>query len=200
MRRGRRCAGVIAGVAALCLCVPAGAAAETLAKSTFKSDTENWKVEAGAGGDREDPDHVATGGSPGGFVQIVDQTDGVAFWRAPAEFRGNQGGAFKGTLEWAWQQSATDNGFFDVDVILEGGAQQLTLDVPDVPPATPFWGEVAVQLKPAGWEDSTVLPLTPATKRDMKNVLSDVEELKIRAEHRTGEDTDGLDSVFLRSG
>lgn len=116
----------ILGIAALAAALAATAAAKPLAKSTFNSGTENWKVVGDTAGDREDPDHILTGGDPGAYVEIDDAAiSGVMYWRAPNEFRGNKGAAYKGTLSFKLTQSPGDNQFVDDDVVLKGAGLQL---------------------------------------------------------------------------
>ena len=202
MKGGAMRAGFLAAALGLLLLVPSTASAKPLAKSTFTNGTEKWKVVGDVSGDPEKPDVIATGGNPGGFVQVTDQAvGGVMFWRAPDKFVGDQGAAYKGTLKFSLTQSASDTQFDDDDLILDGNHQTLILDLAENPPVFPVWGAVTTEFAPgAGWMDTTVLPPTPATGKDLKGVLNHLHDLYIRAEYRTGDDTDGLDTVILRHG
>ena len=53
-----------------------------------------------------------------------------------------------------------------------------------------------ISLSKLGWVD--VDSGDPVTGAQMKSVLGDIDELRIRAEYRSGSDTDGLDSVKLK--
>jgi hypothetical protein len=189
---------VAVGVAVAVLSLPAVASAKTLAKSTFKDSAEKWRIVGDTATDPEKPDFIATGGDPGGFIQAVDQAvGGVMYWRAPKAFLGNQKDAFGGTLSYSFQQSATDTQFDDEDIVLEGHGLTLSNSAVGSPPATPDWSTVTATLKGSSWQDDT--NNDGVTRREFKRVLGDLDELQIRAEYRTGDDTDGLDSVFLKT-
>jgi hypothetical protein len=184
-------------VAALAL--PAVASGAPLAKSTFNDSVEGWKIVGDTAGDPERPDFVPTGGVTGGFAQVTDQAvGGVMYWRAPAKFRGNQIDAYDGTLAFALTQSAGDNQFEADDVVLEGGGLTLSGDGGASPPVFPLWGKYTMTLHQSSWADET--NGDGVTGREMRKVLRDLDEVRIRAEYRTGDDTDGLDSVRLTAG
>ena len=184
--------------AALCLILPAGASAKTLAKSTFKADADKWKVIGDVAGDPEKPNFIPTGGDPGGFIQIDDAAiGGVMYWRAPKKFLGDQRDAFGGTLSYSFQQSATDAQFDEDDIVLEGDGLRLSNDGVGNPPAAPDWSPVTSTLQGAAWDDVT--NGDGVTNKEFKGVLGNLDALFIRAEYRTGNDTDGLDSVRLKT-
>jgi hypothetical protein len=169
-----------------------------LANSAFNSGTEGWKVVGDTGGGTDVPTFSASGGDPGGYVSINDGvTGGVMYWRAPAPYRMVADDAYAGSLSFSLQQSQANNPFDDEDVILKGGGVNLTYDLSDDPPLTPVWGKYKVRLVKAGWVRTA--SGRPATADDMKNVLASLSSLTIRAEYENGPDTDGLDSVSLRS-
>ena len=189
--------GVALALVAGLLVTASSATAAPLAQSKFTDNVEGWKVIGDSATDPEKPDHIATGGNPGGFAQVTDQAiGGVMFWRAPAKFRGNLIDAYQGTLLFSLTQSATDTQFDDTDIVLEGGGLRLTAQTEPNPPLFPAWGEFGVSLSRPGWLDET--NAEAATAKDMRKVLRDLNELLIRAEYRTGDDTDGLDSVKLK--
>ena len=173
------------------------AAAAPIAKSNFNSGTEGWKVVGDQAAGREDPTPIATGGDPGPYVEAEDAaTGGTMYWRAPGKFRGDILAAFEGSLTFSLTQSSSANQFDNDDVILEGAATRLVFDLPANPAVFPLWTSYSVGLGKTGWTDET--NKEPATRRDMRQVLQDVDELQIRAEYVSGNDTDGLDTVKLR--
>jgi hypothetical protein len=187
----------LVGTAAFVLGAPQ-AAADTVAASKFTTGTDGWKVVGDTSSGAELPTHVPTGGDPGGYVSVSDAaTGGVMYWRAPTSFRRNAEDAFKGTIRYSLRQSENSNQFAADDVILEGGGLRLTFR--GTPPAlAPTWTDYSVGLSRTGWVDATGSP-EPATARDMKTVLTDLESLFIRAEYQTGADVDDLDTVVLKT-
>jgi len=146
---------------------------------------------------------VATGGNPGGFLQISDLgTGGVIFFDAAAKFLGNQSAAYGGTLSYNLQQSTADRpSSGDIpEVLLSNPTTTLAFDLPNSsnPAVTPQWSAYTfVLLASAGWFDfDTNLP---ATEAQMKAVLSNLTDLEIRAEYSAARDVDGLDNVVLAS-
>ena len=177
----------------------AQAHAGVLAKSKFDTNAEGWKVVGDTGSGTETATHVPTGGDPGGFISIDDAaTGGVMFWRSPQTFRKAAANAYKGSLWFSLRQSATDNQFDDNDIVLEGAGLTLVYDTSPNPAIAPEWTRYEVALSKAGWTDMTGSP-EPATARDMKDALKDVDSLLIRAEYQTGPEIDDLDSVKLKS-
>ena len=64
---------------------------------------------------------VASGGNPGGFLQVTDQTLGsTMYFVAPSKFLGNQSAAYGNTLTFDVQQSFSTSPFADTDLILQG--------------------------------------------------------------------------------
>ena len=86
--------------------------------SNFDTTTEGWTVTV----DGTFLTHVATGGNPGGFIQATDGGLGsIWYWKAPALYYGDARDYIGKTLKFSLKQSATDNGFDDLDVILKSG-------------------------------------------------------------------------------
>lgn len=174
---------------------PASAATTPLAiKSTFNASNEGWRVIGDT--TAEAATFRSTGGNPGGYAEAADAaTGGVMYWLAPAKFLGDRSGFYEGKLLFDLRQSATDTQFDDNDVELEGGGLTLTFNHSPNPGTN--WTHYAISLREtAGWRNGSVA----ATEADMRNALKNLTALRIRAEFRTGADTDGLDNVTLASG
>ena len=177
-----------------CLAVLAGAAPAAMSDvvSTFDSDDEGWVVE----GDTVAPaTYVATGGNPDGFISVTDSAaGGVMYWSAPAKFLGDVSAAYGNSLSFDLRQDLAANPFEDSDVVLESGDTTLHFDA-GADPGTTFTNYV-VPMTEAGWHaDSLTGPLV--TQAQFLAVLTDLTQLRIRAEYRTGPDTDDLDNVVL---
>ncbi len=179
--------------------VVSSAEARVLGKSTFNTDAEGWKVVGDTVAGKEIPDHVATGGDPGGYVTIQDDVlGGTMYWRAPKTIRKQAADALGGSLSFSLRQTSAIARPYDADdVILEGGGVTLVYLTDVNAPLAPIWGKYNVPLSNAGWTNAATSG--PATRRDMKKALKSLDVLTIRAEYEAGEDTDDLDSVILRS-
>ena len=119
------------------------------------------------------------------------------YWRAPAAFRRHAEDAFNGHLRYSLRQSVNSNQFTADDVVLQGGGLTLVNQEGVAPALAPVWTTNSISLSKGGWTDATGSP-EPATGRDMKTALKDLETLLIRAEYQTGPEVDDLDSVSLR--
>jgi hypothetical protein len=177
----------------------AQAHAGVLAKSTFDTDADGWKVVGDTSSGTENATHVPTGGDPGGFISIDDAaTGGVMYWRAPKTFRKAAEDAYKGSLAFSLRQSVTNNQFDADDIVIEAPGLTLVYNTSPNPAIAPGWTTYKVPLTKAGWTDATLSP-EPATAKDMKDALKAAGSLLIRAEYQTGPDVDDLDTVTLKS-
>jgi len=144
---------------------------------------------------------VASGGNPGGFLQVSDQGTGeVIFFDAPGKFLANQSAAYGGTLSYNLQQSVGDRQSVGSipEVFLTGDGITLQYDLPNSqnPAVTPNWSAYTfLLLAAAGWTDANTG--LPATESQMQIVLSNLSALQIRAEYSSARDVDGLDNVVL---
>lgn len=163
-----------------------------LAASTFDSNAEGWTVI----GDAITPVWQATGGNPGGYLQAIDEVGGDTwFWVAPPKFLGNKAATYGGMLSFDLRQSAIEDPFWDLDLVLEGGGLTLAYDFP-ADPGTAWTSYAVILHEEVGWRrwgDEVV----PATAADMQAVLADLIALRVRGEFQNGEDTGSLDNVIL---
>lgn len=184
------------GVLILAVFAAVAAAATPLVASRFNVNGEGWLVAGDA--TSATPTYVAGGGNPGGYLSSTDSAvGGVTYWVAPAKFRGNKSAAYDGFLTFDLRQSATDTQFDTNDVVIAGDGLTLAHDTAVNPAAAPAWTNYRVRLRASQFADVTSGTPEPATKRDVQRVLGSITSLQIRAEYRTGPDTDDLDNVRL---
>ena len=159
--------------------------------STFDTDDEGWTASGDAVS--SDPTYHASGGNPGGFVEIVDQAiEGVWYWVAPQKYLGDRSGAYGTFLTFELKQSALDKPFSAVDVRIAGGGPTLAKRF-NSPPGLD-WTLYFLPLDvTGGW----VVEATnaPATRQQIQSTLDSLSSLQIRGEYRTGADVGGLDNV-----
>ncbi|MCM0080321.1 hypothetical protein L4X63_01850 [Geomonas sp. Red32] len=160
--------------------------------SSFTSGDEGWRVVGDAQGTSTLPTYRATGGNPGGYLEAVDNADGITwYWVAPAQFLGDDSSSYGKSLEFDLRQSTTQSQYADHDIILVGGGITLTYDTLPHPQTT--WTHYNIQLTESGWKNGTA----DATRADFQTVLAAVTSLTIRGEFVVGPDTGGLDNVRL---
>jgi hypothetical protein len=175
--------------------VPAGGAAAAVT-SRFDSDRESWTVVGDTASGQEIPAHVASGGNPGGFVRIDDAAaGGTMYWNAPSKFLGNRAGSHGKRLLFDLRQSEVSNQYDAADVILVGGGRTLEFNASQNPTAGGFRRYRVPLSSSAGWtkEGTSTRP----TRAEFVGTLSALTALRIRAEYRSGADTDDLDNVVL---
>ncbi len=196
-KRFLHAAALLAAATALggCEKEPAGPVEGFQIVSTFDTNDEGWTVSGDAQGGTGKPVHHASGGNPGGNVSAVDNhTGGTWYWRAPAQYRGDMSGAYRGVLKFDLKQSATARPFADDDVVLTGNNTALVYRTRSQPGTA--WTTFRVRLdESAGWVDRATGK--QATRRQMQSVLSSLSDLLIRGEYQDGVDQGWLDNVLL---
>lgn len=172
---------------------PLGAAsAATLVASTFTANADGWSV---LGDSAAPATWVSSGGHPGGFIQVDDTVSGgVMYWVAPAKLLGDQSAAYSGRLRFDLRQSDLSSQFDADDVVVEGGGLTLVYDTAANPGTT--FTRYSVPLTPVGWHKATLAGPRPSVA-EVKTVLASITSLRIRAEFRTGADTDAIDTVVM---
>jgi hypothetical protein len=162
-------------------------------RSTFDLDRDGWTVTGDTAAGAVIPDHVATGGNPGGFIRVNDGVaGGVMYWNAPPKFLGDFRAIYGTPLQFDLRQSAIDSPFDDTDVVLTGGGHTLTFDASPAPGITWTHYSVGLSVSPQ-WtkEGAGRVP----TQAEFVATLADLRTLQIRAEYRSGPDIDDLDNV-----
>lgn len=161
------------------------------AVSKFESGAEGWSVSGDAAAKK--PTWI----SSGGFIRVVDGVLGQTLYReAPAKFEGRKADSYGGKLSFDLRQSERDIQFDEDDVILKGAGTTLVYDAKSNPGTR--WTHYTVELSEgAGWKVSG--SGKSASEQQIRAALSNLDRLAIRAEYRTGPDTDDLDNVVLEA-
>lgn len=168
------------------------------AVSRFDENDEGWTVVGDA--EAAAPVYHATGGNPGGYIEITDLAiGGIWYWQAPASFLGDKRVAYGRVLSFDLRQSQLDKQFDADDIKLQGGNPLITLVLSTAMNPGKSWTSYAVNLDPsAGWRDAETG--SPATEAQLRGVLTSLSLLQIRGEYRTGDDIGGLDNVVFGAG
>ncbi|WP_369685132.1 laminin B domain-containing protein [Haladaptatus sp. YSMS36] len=125
------------------------------------------------------------------------------YYQAPFKFLGNREAFYGGTLSFDIRQKQTDQQF-DADpieggdILLQSGDRKLVYEFrgPDSTPETEWTTLDAPLTAAATWVDmQSEEPL--ATEEAFREVLSNLELIRIRGEYRAGDDRSYLDSVVL---
>lgn len=163
--------------------------------STFEVSHDDWKVAGDAEDGSGDPQHLLSGGNPGGYLSANDDvTGGVWYWAAPEKFLGNKSSSYQKTLSFDLKQSSTESQFEAADLILEGAGKKLVQALP-THPATD-WTSYSINLKEGAWKLDAPEGQS-ASAEDLRSVLAELSLLWIRGEYIEGADTGGLDNVRL---
>ena len=166
---------------------------DVLVTSTFDNDDEGWRIVGDAQQGSSKPSWSAENGNPGGHIYAKDDVlGGVFYWLAPEKFLGDKSGAYGYTLDFDLKQSIANTQFDSDDIIITGGGITIKYDT-SYNPGTDWTHYSVLLATDAGWmRDSSA-----ATYEDITTVLSSISSIQIRAEYRTGADTDYLDNVVL---
>lgn len=167
-----------------------GDVCDPLRHTDFENGADGWTVE----GDPSSVTLKTSGGNPGNYLEAIDGAGGLTmFWDAPGEFLGDLSDLYGGSLRFDLIQGTTDSPFEDNEIRLQSGATEIRrqLDHPGT-----SWSPYDVALTETGWTDASNNPVSETVFR---NVLMDLDALLIRAEYRSGVDTDGLDNVSLQA-
>lgn len=152
------------------------------------------------------PVRVASGGNPGGFIQVADAgTGAVMNWVAPAKFSGNLSAFFGGTFSYDMRQTPVTSLFLPGpagDIAIVGTAGTLIYSLPATVADYP---QANFTTRTLGLNDQTAWRLGTASgalasNAQIQSVLDDVTALRIRAEYSLNLDVNALDNVVLRNG
>ncbi|SEV98014.1 alkaline phosphatase D family protein [Natrinema salifodinae] len=171
-------------------------------ESTFDEDADGWLISQNGGSNH--PVYRDGGGNPGGHISDEENQGGVAwYYQAPFEYLGDRESFYGGQLTFDLRQARADRQF-DADpveggdVLLASGDAKLVYEFrgPNSAPGEE-WTTFEVPLTAdATWIDLTSRdPL--ATEDRFREVLADLEVLRIRGEYRSGDDASYLDNVVL---
>ena len=196
-----RAAAAVLGLAFLLLAGGAKAQTQVFLSTSFATNAEGWVVINWDGtGTGVIPTWYSTNGNPGGYVRATDvQPDG--FWKAPASYHTNWSTAYGGSLSYD-AFSVAGSAWVMNDVFLAGNGQTLTYHFPTNPPTN--WTTFTVKLDgSAGWQYGQFYTDTngvAATDAQIRSVLTNVTDLRIRQEYLWGADDSGLDNVVVTVG
>lgn len=166
--------------------------------SFFDNGDEGWLVRGDTSGLTDAPVYSPTDGNPGGCIRASDAGTDVWYFVAPLGFLGDVSPAFGLELRWDLRQAAADSQIEAPDVIMTGESLSLVIDAGPGPGTA--WTSYKVRLDAtAGWKVGT-LTGPAATEAQIRSVLSALNDLRIRGEFRSGDDTEWLDNVVLGAG
>lgn len=172
--------------------------------STFDTDADGWTaLDSNTG---STPAYQATGGNPGGFIQVFDAVAGTAtFYVAPSKFLGDKSAYAGGTIAFDLQVSITPNSN-TAGVRLTGGglvlAKLIATTVGGLPAVAPGWTHYSFQLNDTeGWRITSPSTGSLATAEQIQTVLSNLTEVAINGEYSTtSDDGGGLDNFVMTEG
>lgn len=169
-------------------------------RSMFDTGDELWLVDGDAQRSNDyRPFYRGRGGNPGGHILAVDEPQANTwYFVAPAKFRGQRGTWYGRTLTYdLFQGDTTAQVPPEKGVMMTGGAGVVAFDLPNRPGLT--WTRFSVPMTAgAGWYDT--LTRQPATESQMRSILNDLRDLRIRGEFRMDADSGGLDNVQFTAG
>lgn len=181
-----------------CIALNAG----VIASSTFDTSDEGWK-NGNFDGLTPSPtsvNYLASGGNPGGQIQVSDNYSWNAFL-APSDYLGNQSAAYLGTLSFDIYDTLTDSSSPSSVVMISDGTTFLySPQVNDNLALGPPWNSMSLQfLASTGWTTSPG-GSGVATEAQMQSVLSNLQVLAIQADWHNGADDVHLDNVVFSDG
>lgn len=177
-------------------CSPCSLLAQPWVTSTFTSGNEGWNVVQPNG--NETPVWVASGGSPGAFIQRLDAEAGGYIFQAPAAFLGNRSIAQGVWFDWRADQIDATGRF--VGISLYNGILRLSKSCPVNDQYVNTWLRYDFAFLPGvDWTyDDGINPPRTATQADIQAVLVNVTDIRISGESRVGiSETTRLDNPTL---
>ena len=158
--------------------------------SNFSIDADGWgTLVVSSGLPAVLANYHAAGGNPGGniSIDITNPTTPYYFYAdryfdAPAKFLANKSSSYNQNLTFDLQQSLNGTDASTAEVILTGGGISVFFPVSSFP-NTSSWTSYSVVIKEtAGWKTGS-LAGTATTMMEMKQVLSNLTSLRIRAQY-----------------
>jgi len=153
---------------------------------TFDKNDEGWVV---AGGNSDRPDHDSEGGNLDGHIYSTSPR--LRYWTAPSGLKGDFSDAYGGRLSFDLNTTVWHDTVALVE--LEGGGAKIVFN--GEYPVRRDWTNFNILLDEK--EDWIVEKSKRATESDIRKVLSNVTQLRIRAGFCGGKSTCGLDNVSL---
>ena len=184
-------AGALLSVAFACSC----SGGSSHASSTFDNDDEGWMLTEDATTTR--PELRASGGNPGGHICGTDGMRGATwYFIAPENFLHDASKSYGKRLTWALKQDSIYQQLKGRDVVLQGNGLGVVFDIRATPGLD--WTPYQVRLDgSSGWKRDEPPDNPPATDDDLRTLLRNVTELRIRGEFKDGPDHECLDNVYF---
>ncbi len=183
----------------------------TIEQDQFKEDANGWTIIGDAQGGYVAASYSPDGGVQDGYIYAVDDVvGGVWYFNAPSSYLGDKSDFYNATLSYSlFQNSKMEDQFLFEDIIFQ--SDSLTLfymydSQTDFPKDE--WTNYSIKINEntPGWYIGTyknsyngpIQPHNPATKAEMEQVLSNLTFFMIRGEFEVGEDSGGMDNVFIK--
>ena len=201
-------------ILAICVVSSIGCRSEEAPEfSQFISSAEGWLTWGDSA--TEEPTFHASGGNPDGYISMIDNVDGGAwYWLALSNYLGDKSHFFGKHLRYDLKQSETSNQFATGDVWLDStdGTRLVYFDQANFDNSEPrtSWTSYLIKLDDtAGWKISPGFSndtdpflsewseATSASNADIRAVLTSLSGLYIRGEFKVYADTGSLDNVFF---
>lgn len=169
-------------------------------RSDFSSGTEGWKATF----DGTPPKFYARGGLAGGYIEVVDTTQGGIYYfhfQAPSKFLGDQSAAFGQELSFALKPHREPNQKLGKPqwMLLHGADFSIGVRVEVRQDALDEWSTYRIPLdESGGWRRMDYSARPRASSEEIKRVLADLRGLEIPGEFFGDHgDLSGLDEVSL---
>ncbi|MGK7873858.1 MAG: laminin B domain-containing protein [Xenococcaceae cyanobacterium] len=176
------------------LCDSNSAKAMTIS-STFDTDRDGWTI--GGNGASTVPDHITTGGNPGGYIRDIDASPQGWDFQAPSKFHGDQSIFFDGFLTLDINTTIADIDRLNSRTLIlnsDGILGEIGFTLPL--PTSGVWTSYKIAFNDtAGWEKNIGGSFLPASNDDIKAILSRVTHLSILGDWHNGTETTALDNV-----
>lgn len=172
-----------------------------LVESRFLKDAEGWKIigdAQGGNGEQVESSYSPDDGVQNGHIHAKDNaTGGTWYFSAPKDYLGNHNDFYEASLSFNLsQKSAMNSQFKNNDIIFKNGEKKISYQFKSYPGED--WTAYSVPIhEDSGWMKGNFDSEKPATKADIKAVLSNMTEFWIRGEYESGGDEGSLDEVEI---
>lgn len=159
-------------------------------KSAFDRSGECWTMT----GDGTGPTYKATGGNPGGYIEVVDLNLHQSwYWNAPVSFLGNKTRSIGKTLRFDIRTTHPGSSRLVRNVIIEGAGFSIGAAMPNLPGTS--WTHNEIPMVAANWHYTSSDAVVSST--DFYYTLLDVTAIRILGEYSGEVDRGGLDNFEL---
>jgi|GEM_PF-3505362 len=187
-----------------------GNATPSVVNSTFTGSAENWlevdvtlQNPAVPTGGKKLAVYASGFGNPAGSIQFQDGTTNVSMFEPSQAMTGNLSAYFGGSLRWDFQSVGPGTPLAEnyAHAVLTGGGMHLIYLAPELNTILPTtFQDFSVPLSPSSrWRKDTPNGPVP-TAAEFQRVLHHVERTLIKAEYRSGDETNRVDNVRFEPG